>query len=95
MFEKASRLKLRFYYNRFITTEDLWDLGLSELDSIYKSMNHSFKSLKVDNRVMKKDDLLECMKLKFAIIKHIYDVKVVESNTILAEEAKDEKMPMD
>ena len=51
MFEKATRLKLRFETVRgYVTTEDLWDIPLSAvngfcLDTIAKNLNKKLKEL--------------------------------------------------
>ena len=40
MFEMASQLKFRYPYRAgLITTEDLWDLSLTQLDTVYKSLS--------------------------------------------------------
>ena len=40
MFEMASQFKFRYPYDvGLITTEDLWDLSLTQLDTVYKALS--------------------------------------------------------
>jgi len=61
MFRTATRSKLRFSASMgYVTTEDLWDLSLIELNSIAKDLNAKLKNEKiareeaVDNKAKKK-----------------------------------------
>lgn len=86
MFEKASRLKLRFdTVKGQLSTEDLWDLPLTSqtgkvnLDDIAKDLFRRLKnegdSISFVTPVGASDST---MQLKFDIVKHIIDVKVTE-----------------
>ena len=46
LFEVAVREKYRFPYNGMISTEDLWDLSVNALDSIFKTLNKDKKKQK-------------------------------------------------
>lgn len=79
MFEKASRLKLRFkvigYGN--LSTEDLWDLSDSVLDTTFvrlavEAQKSEVKSLLSDS---KRDEVLD---LKLDVIRHIFETKKAE-----------------
>lgn len=43
LFELATRCKYRFPYRGQITIEDLWDLRLADLDSVFKTLNAEVK----------------------------------------------------
>jgi len=85
IFEKASRMKLRFQTkNGLLAVEDLWDLplksddpGVVDLDSIavelYKKIKDGDVSF-VSPRTKKESE----DNLKFEIVKHIIDVKLKE-----------------
>jgi hypothetical protein len=85
MFEKASRLKLRFDTDRGpMATEDLWDLpltsatGKTNLDNIAVGLHISLSTsnLSFVNTPAVAD---EGNQLKLAIVKHIIDVRLAEN----------------
>ena len=46
MFEMASQFKFRYPYKvGLITTEDLWDLSLTQLDTVYKALSKEMRIL--------------------------------------------------
>ena len=84
MFEKASRLKVRFNSTRgIISPEDLWDLkdakGLAELNRMYIDLNKGLKESSEEGllktRATKADKELE---LKIAILKRVVEVLLSE-----------------
>jgi hypothetical protein len=79
MFEKASRLKLRFPVKGSSTVEDLWDLPLSALDQLYRGLNKELKDLQCDTLLEKQSDDVSILELKVDIIKHIVGVRVAEA----------------
>ncbi len=44
LFKLATKKKYRFTYKGVLTVEDLWDLSLQELDSIYKNLRTKQKA---------------------------------------------------
>jgi hypothetical protein len=78
MFEKASRLKLRFPYFRGVcNVEDLWDLPVEELDKIYQTVNQGLRCLQ-ENSLLEKNNNHELLELKVDILKYIVIVKMAE-----------------
>ncbi len=89
LFIKASRKKIRFSYKGLTTTEDLWDLPVTELDGIYKSLNAKAKTAKEESLLETKTDGDEELMLQIEIIKYIVSVKLEEKKE--AEKAKERK----
>lgn len=80
MFEKASRLKLRFNHRGVCTTEDLWDLSIEDLDSMYISINKSLKEAEGESLLKKTSVTYDALKLKIDVITHIVRTKQEEYN---------------
>lgn len=99
MFEKATRLALRFATatQGLVSTEDLWNLpltsaaGKTSLDQVAVAL---FKQLKSGDDVSfvtatKKSDAVT--QLKFDIVKHIIDVRVAEAEENAKKKANADK----
>jgi hypothetical protein len=78
IFEKATRLNVRFEYKGQIMLEDLWDLSLEALDSIYAKLEASSKRSSEGSllKTRKAEDKLTDLKLE--IVKHVFEVKQEE-----------------
>jgi len=80
MFEKASRLKLRFNSSvGIINVEDLWDLTLTSLDSIAKDLNRKIKAEAEESFITVKSKSNTTLELGFDIVKHVIKVKLEEA----------------
>lgn len=87
MFEKATRMKLRFEYRGLISVEDLWDLSLTQLDTIYKKLSAEIKN-RVEDSLLEEEKPDDEATLKVEIVKHIFGVKKSEQNARKAEVAR-------
>lgn len=79
MFEKAVRNKIRFNYKGTCSVEDLWDLNLTALDSIYKEVNTELKAQTEESLLGTKNRDVDMLELKIEIIKHIVTTKQAEN----------------
>lgn len=90
-FEIATRRKYRFQLNGSLTTEDLWDLSLENLDKIFKGLNAQLKKSSEESllvtRTKEDEDLLH----KVEIVKHIVAVKLDEKEAAQAAKARKEQ----
>ena len=78
MFEKASRLKVRFNYRGMCSAEELWDLSLTALDSIYKGLKSQLKLVSEESLLDTKTKEDEILDLKIALVKHVFETKRTE-----------------
>lgn len=83
IFEKASRLKLRFETARqSITVEDLWDLPLEQgavnLNAVAQIVNRDLQESGEENFVSKKSESDAVHQLKLEIVKYVISVRLAE-----------------
>ena len=96
IFEKAVIGKYRFPYKGLITVEDLFDLSVEDLDSVFKTLNSQKKKDEEESllsRKSKNDDILET---KIKIVKNIVIRKLAEkTNKALEIERKQQKQKIE
>ncbi len=78
IFEYATRNKVRFSFRGLILVEDLWDLSLTNLDSIYKELNKQSKQSEEESLLNIKTQEDELLNVQIDIVKHIVSVKLAE-----------------
>ena len=88
IFEFASRNKLRFPFKGMISVEDLWDLSLTNLDSIYKTLNKQVKQSEEESLLITKASVDTELEVQIAIVKHIVSVKLEEKEAAEKASAK-------
>ena len=95
IFEYAAENKLRFPYKGSISTEDLYDLGVEELDMIFKTLNREVKKSNEESLLAKKSDADTKLNVKIEIIKKIVAKKLAEieeSKNAIMKKHKNEKI---
>lgn len=79
LFEKASRQQLRFSVGiGLITTEDLWELKLEDLNKLAKSLNKQVKEAGEEDFITTKSKANTELELKFELVKYVISVKIAE-----------------
>lgn len=78
LFETATRNKMRFPFRGMISVEDLWDLSLTNLDSVFKTLNAEAKKSEEESLLETKSKENEELSNKIEIVKYIVSVKLDE-----------------
>lgn len=78
IFEVAVRGKFRFEFRGYISTEDLFDLSVEELDSIFKKLNSQIKQVKEESLLGVKTKADKELEIKIEIVKYIVADKLEE-----------------
>lgn len=99
LFEKASRLKWRFYTPQgAVTVEDLWDLPLSSprspranLDEIAIELNKQIQEQNTTSFVKKTTNTRETLQNKFDLVLHIISVRQAEATDAETKQANAQK----
>lgn len=88
IFEFATRNKVRFPFKGMISVEDLWDLSLTNLDSIYKTLNKQVKQSEEESLLSTKASVDTELEVQIAIVKYIVSVKLTEKEAAEKASAK-------
>lgn len=80
MFIIATRNKLRFPFRGLITVEDLWDLSLTNLDNVFKTLNAKSKQSQEESLLNIKTEEDEILNIQIEIVKYIVSVKLTEKH---------------
>ena len=92
MFVTATRNKFRFPFRGQISVEDLWDLSVENLDSVYKTLNSQVKKAKEESLLNTKSREDEIIEMQIEIVKYIVSVKQDETaKKVAAKEKKARK----
>ena len=79
LFVMATRCKFRFPFKGQISVEDLWDLSVKNLDTIFKALNAEAKQAKEESLLATKSAADAELEAKIEIIKYIVAVKQEEA----------------
>ena len=79
LFEMATRKKFRFPFKGMISIEDLWDLSVNNLDTVFKALNAEAKQVKEESLLATKSTEDAILDAKIEIVKHIVKVKLEEA----------------
>lgn len=92
MFEVALKNKFRFPFKGMVNTEDLYDLSVRDLDTIFKTLNTEVKKVKEESLLTTKSKEDTELETKIEIVKYIFTEKVKEQEERkLAKENADKK----
>lgn len=79
IFEQASRLKLRFTMSKgVVSTEDLWDLRMEDLDTIAIALNKQIKDSSEVSFIKRRTTANKTLELAFEVVKYIIEVRIAE-----------------
>jgi len=91
IFEVATRGKYRYKHNGMISTEDLWDLKLEDLNKIYQALMKERKEAETESLLETKSTKDEARDNKIEIIKHIVEVKKADIEAKAREKEEKER----
>ena len=79
IFERAALEKTRFNFKGLISVEDLWDLSLENLDSIWVALETDLEKLPKKSLLETNTKQRDEIEFKQEIIKHIVETKKAEN----------------
>lgn len=83
IFKQASKLKLRFQTTKgILSTEQLWDLSLADLDTLAVSLEEAVTKSKSKSFLVKQTTENETVKLQFDVVLNVLKTKSEELEQI-------------
>lgn len=95
IFEQAVRKKLRFSYKGEVSVEDLFDIPLTDLDDLFRSLNSELRDQKSESLLDTQSHTVTELELKINLIKHVVNVRLTEQavqKEFFAKKARKEKI---
>jgi len=80
IFISALAQKLRFPFKGSISTEDLFSLGLTDLDFLYKTLTTREKEISGDGLIKKANPAAKVLELQIAVVREVFDYRQAEIN---------------
>lgn len=81
LFEVATRKGYRFQHKGLLSVEDLWQLPVKSLDTVYKVLKSQVKANEEESLLNDKTDEDEELNNKIEIVKYIVQVKLDEAKS--------------
>jgi hypothetical protein len=78
IFKYAVENKLRFPFRGIVTVEDLFDMSVNDLDTVYKTLNAQIKKANEESLLSEKTSEDEELEVKIEIVKNIFAQKISE-----------------
>lgn len=79
LFIMATRQKFRFPFKGQVSVEDLWDMHVRDLDTVFKALNAQAKQADEESLLTTKTKEDSILEVKIAIVKHIVSAKLSEA----------------
>lgn len=79
LFIMATQHKFRFPFKGMVSVEDLWDMNVRDLDTVFKALNAQSKQAKEESLLTTKSKEDSILEAKIEIVKYIVSAKLAEA----------------
>ena len=91
MFEQATKMKLRFKVaNGVLTTEDLWELSLDNLNNLARDLSKQLKGIE-ENFIEEKSNADARLELMFSVVKRVIERRLQAKKEGIERQAKEQR----
>lgn len=91
IFEVAVRNKMRFPFKGMVSVEDLWDMSVENLDTIFKTLKTQLKTVQEESLLNTKTKEDKELDVRIEIVKYIVKTKLEEKEAQLNAKTKREE----
>ena len=79
LFIMATQHKFRFPFKGQVSVEDLWDMNVHDLDTVFKALNAQSKQSKEESLLASKSKADSILEAKLEVVKYIVTAKLAEA----------------
>lgn len=79
LFIMATQHKFRFPFKGMVSVEDLWDMNVRDLDTVFKALNAQSKQAKEESLLTTKSKEDSILEAKIEVVKYIVTAKLEEA----------------